>query len=375
MDTTDPDITFDRDGVCNHCRYFEMKVRPRWLPDQRGAALLDAMIARIRAEGRGRPYDSIIGLSGGVDSSYLAVKAVEWGLRPLAVHVDAGWNSELALRNIELIVTRLGLDLHTIVIDWEEMRDLQLAFLRANVANQDTAQDHGFFAALYRYAVRHHFKYLLSGANFATESILPQAWGYSAMDCYHIRTIHRRFGERPLRTFPLVGFFDLHINYPYLKRLRVIAPLNYVAYRKQNAISYLEAKYGWRYYGGKHYESRWTRFFQAHYLPIKFGYDKRRAHLSSLVVAGEMTRDEALEELAKPLYTGNELAADCAFVAKKLGISTEALRNLIEQPGRHYSEYPNSEMLLTLLTVAGRSARQALYACRRVAGVAQARRI
>ncbi len=368
MDTSDPDIEFDSEGICSHCQFFDAKVLPRWFPDRRGEALLNSITERVRTEGCGKPYNSIIGLSGGVDSSYLAVKSVEWGLRPLAVHVDAGWNSELAIRNIEQIVTRLQLDLHTIVIDWEEMRDLQLAFLRANVANQDTPQDHAFFAALYGYAVDNGFGYLLSGANYATESILPKAWGYSAMDARHIRHIHRRFGARPLRSFPLVGFFDLYVSYPYLRRLQVVSPLNYMRYRKNEAISYLESNYGWRYYGGKHYESRWTRFFQAYYLPTKFGYDKRRAHLASLVTAGEISRAEALQELAKPLYTANELAADKAFVAKKLGITLDELETLVREAGRHYSEYPNTDGLLRLLIGAGRCARGVIRAARHAVG-------
>jgi N-acetyl sugar amidotransferase len=373
MDTTDPEIAFDSDGVCSHCRFFEQKVRPRWFPDDRGAALLRAMIARVRADRRGRPYDSLIGLSGGVDSSYLAVKAREWGLHPLAVHIDAGWNSELAVANIERIVTRLGLDLHTIVVDWQEMRDLQLAFLRANVANQDTPQDHVFFAGLYSYAVGNGFKYILSGANWATESILPKAWGYSAMDLRHIRAVHRRFGARPLSSLPLIGFFDCHIGYPYLRRMRVLSPLNFVEYRKDEAIAYLERNYDWRYYGGKHYESRWTRFFQAYYLPTKFGYDKRRAHLASLVMSGELTREAALDELARPLYTANELAADAAFVAKKLGIAVDELNALVSQPPVHHSAYPSNERLMDALVAAGRLARRCVTAARAASSAAKDR--
>lgn len=368
MDTSDPEIVFDDDGVCSHCHFFARKVMPRWHPDERGEKLLREMIADIKRRGRGKPYDSIIGLSGGVDSSYLAVKLVEWGLRPLAVHVDAGWNSELAVKNIEEIVGRLGLDLHTVVIDWEAMRDLQLAFLRANVANQDTPQDHAFFASLYRYALGKGIKRVISGANYATESILPSAWGYSPMDVRHIKAIHRRFGGRPLRSFPLAGTFDVYVNFPYLRRLEVVAPLNYMPYRKTDAIAHLEKHYGWRYYGGKHYESRWTRFFQAYYLPSKFGYDKRRAHLASLVVAGEMTREEALAELQKPLYTANELAEDKAFVAKKLRLGVAELDALVAQPPRHYSEFPNSESMFKMLLAGARLARGAAQRFRRLPG-------
>jgi N-acetyl sugar amidotransferase len=349
MDTTDPEIAFDSDGVCSHCKFFDERVAQYWFPDERGEARLQRMIEEVKEYGKGKPYDSIIGLSGGVDSSYLAVKVGEWGLRPLAVHVDAGWNSELAVKNIEQIIGKVGLDLITHVVDWEDMRELQLAFLRSNLANQDVPQDHAFFAALYQYATKNGIKYVISGSNYATESILPQAWGYDAMDATHVRAVHKRFGTRKLRSFPIVGFLDYHIYYPRIKKMTVLAPLNYMRYRKEEAIEYLEKNYGWRYYGGKHYESRWTRFFQAYYLPTKFGYDKRKAHLASLVVAGEITREEALKQLEKPLYTENELAEDKAFVAKKLGLSVAELDDLIAQPTRDYTEFPHQKAKVELL--------------------------
>lgn len=342
MDTTDHEITFDQNGVCNHCHYFDNQLKHYWFPDERGEPLLRKMVAEVQEFGRGKPYDSIIGLSGGVDSSYLACKVKEWGLRPLAVHVDGGWNSELAVKNIEQIVTRAGLDLVTHVVDWDEMRDLQLAFLKSHVANQDSPQDHAFFAALYNFAVKNGIKYVISGSNYATESILPVSWGYDPMDVRHVKSIHKQFGTVPLKTFPLVSFFDFHVYYPQIKEMTVLRPLNLTYYNKSYAIEYLEKNYGWRYYGGKHYESRWTRFFQAYYLPTKFNYDKRKAHLASLVVAGEISRDEALKELEKPLYTENELAEDKAFVAKKLGISVEELDELVHAPPKHYTDYPNS---------------------------------
>ncbi len=343
MDSTDPEIVFDEEGVCNHCHYFERQLKYYWYPDERGKPLLDEMIAEVRAYGANKKYDAIIGLSGGVDSSYLAVKVAEWGLRALAVHVDGGWNSELAVKNIEQIVTKAGLDLVTHVVDWDEMRDLQLAFLKSHVANQDSPQDHAFFAGLYHFAVKADIKYVISGSNYATESILPVSWGYDPMDIRHLKHIHKRFGTQPLKTFPLVDFYQFHIYYPRIKNMTVLRPLNLMPYSKSQAIDYLEKEYGWRYYGGKHYESRWTRFFQAYYLPKKFGYDKRKAHLASIVVSGEITREEALKELEKPLYSGNELAEDLAFVAKKLGISVAELHGLVDAPPKHYSEYPTNE--------------------------------
>lgn len=343
MDTTDPMIRFNEQGICSHCHYFDEIIKPNWWPNQQGELMLECMLEKVKSHGKGRRYDCIVGVSGGVDSSYLTTKIVERGLRPLMVHVDAGWNSELAVKNIEQLINKLRLDLITHVVNWEEMRDLQLAFLRSNVANQDVPQDHAFFAALYNFAVKENIKYVISGSNYATESLLPQAWGYDAMDVKHLEAIHRQFGTKPLKTFPRVSFFEFYIYYPRVLKMQVLAPLNYMPYRRSVAIETLERDYGWRYYGGKHYESRWTRFFQAHYLPVKFGYDKRKAHLSSLIVAGEITRNEALEELKVPLYDERELASDKLFVAKKLGVTVEELQALIDSPPRDYSEFPNNE--------------------------------
>lgn len=344
MDTTDPWISFDEAGQCNHCRGFETDFRPYWKPNEQGWRELQPILAEIKASGAGKPYDCIIGLSGGVDSSYLAVKLVEWGLRPLVVHVDAGWNSELAVKNIEEIVSRLNLDLITHVVNWEDMKNLHLAFLRSQVANQDIPQDHAFFAALYRYAIRSGIKYVINGTNFATESILPQAWGYDAMDARHLKAIHRQFGTRKLVDYPIINAWQYYVYFPRVLKMKVVSPLNLIPYVKSEAVDLLEKRYGWRYYGGKHYESRWTRFHQAHYLPAKFGYDKRKAHLASLIVSGQMTKEEALSELERPLYTDNELAEDKVFVAKKLGLTVPELEAFITDPPRDHAEFPTNEL-------------------------------
>lgn len=343
MDTTDPDIIFDAGGVCSHCRRFEQTFQPNWFPNDEGRRRLEAMVAQIKAEGRGRDYDCIIGLSGGVDSSYLAIKVKELGLRPLVVHVDAGWNSELAVKNIESLVRALGFDLFTLVIDWEEMRDLQVAFLRAGVANQDVPQDHAYFAGLYRFATREKIRWVLSGGNYATEGILPQSWGYNAMDVRHLTSIHRQFGRRPLRTFPTVSFFNLYFGYPLIRKMRVLRPLDFMPYGKEEAMQELSARFGWRYYGAKHHESVWTKFFQGYYLPARFGFDKRKAHLSSLIVSGQITRDQALHELAQPAYAPDELRRDRAFVGKKLGLSEEEFDALLHAPLKSYQDYPSNE--------------------------------
>lgn len=346
MDESDPDIKFNDDGLCNHCIEALEKLRRGWFPNEIGLDRLHQISQNIKRFGENKEYDCIIGVSGGVDSSYLLHVAVNtMQLRPLVVHVDAGWNSEIAVKNIEKLTSALNLDLYTYVVDWEEMKDLQLAFLQSSVANQDTPQDHVFFAKLYEYAVDNDIKYVLTGSNLTSESILPKSWGYSASDRTQIMAIHKKFGEKPLKTFPTAGFFRRNIYWPYIKKMEIISPLNYIDYNKNLAIEYLEKCYGWKYYGGKHHESKWTKFFQCFYLPTKFGYDKRRAHLSSMIIAKQMERSDALLELEAPLYAQFELLEDKKYVAKKLGIDLLRLEQLIQLPNKTYKDYPNEEAL------------------------------
>jgi N-acetyl sugar amidotransferase len=351
MDTTDPDITFDEDGVCNHCRKFETELKPKWFPNEEGKKKLDKIIEQIKIDGKGRDYDCIIGLSGGVDSSYLAyVLRTEYPeLRILAVHVDAGWNSELAVQNIQNIVERLEIDLHTEVIDWEEMRDLQLAYLKSSLANQDVPQDHAFFATLYDQLIRHKIKYFLTGHNIATESILPASWGYSAMDSIQLKAIHRIYGQKKLKKFILLSFFKKYFWNPYFGSFKTIPPLDYMEYNKQEAKKIIIEKLNWKDYGGKHHESIFTKFFQSYYLPKKFNFDKRRAHLSSLIVSGQISRESALKELENPPYNPDELNSDKEYIAKKLGISVEELDNIIALPNKYYTDYPSEKILLDKL--------------------------
>ena len=341
MDSSDPAISFNTQGICNHCREFDEVTSKGWFPNEEGARRLAVMVDQMKADGKGKPYDCILGLSGGVDSSYLALKVHERGLRPLVVHVDAGWNSELAVANIEKIVKFCDFDLHTHVVDWEEMRDLQLAFLRSGIANQDVPQDHIFCASTYHYATKHGIKYVLSGDNLATESIYPRAWTGSAMDAINLHAIHRKFGQRRLKDYRTVSFFDYYLWYPFVKQLRTVRPLNYMPYDKKMATAELEQKIGWRAYGRKHGESIFTKFFQNYYLPTRFEYDKRRPHFSSLIVSGQMSRDEAMEKLAEPLYSPNELEIDIAYLCKKLGIGRNDFEEFIMAPRHSCLEYPN----------------------------------
>lgn len=349
MDTSDTEIVFNEAGICNHCIEFDSVTRKLWHPDQVGAAMLNVKLRQIMAAGRNKEYDCVIGLSGGIDSSYLALKTMEWGLRPLVIHVDAGWNSELAASNIERIVKHCNFDLHTIVVDWEEMRDLHLSYLRSGVSNQDVPQDHAFFANLYHFSSKHNIKYVLIGGNIATESVFPRSWHGSAMDSTNLLSIHRKFGERSLSTYRTISFWSMYFYYPFIKGLRIVRPLNFVPYNKNDAVNELKAKVGWRDYGFKHGESRFTKLFQAHLLPMRFGYDKRRPHLSSLIVSGQLSRRDAIQLLNEPLYDPLDLQSDIDFFCKKMRISKAEFEGFIAGPKRHYSEFSNWDMRLSVL--------------------------
>ena len=345
MDTTDPDITFDENGVSNHALSYEAIIAPIVEKAQSGAAAseLQQLVERIKADGRGKPYDCVIGISGGVDSSYLVLQAVRLGLRPLAVHFDSGWNSELAVDNIHNIVTKLNLDLYTHVVDWREMRDLQLSFFKASIANCDVPTDHAFGWVAYQQAVKYGIKYILSGGNFVSESVLPQSWGYNAGDATQLRAIQKRFGTVRLKTYPVMGLFRRNIWFPYVRRINTVRLLDLMPYHYREAKAEITRELGWRDYGGKHYESVFTRYFQGYYLPTKFGYDKRLAHLSSLILSKEITRDEALDEVEASNYPEALRTQDHEFIAKKLGVSVAELEQIFARPPVDYSAYPNGK--------------------------------
>jgi N-acetyl sugar amidotransferase len=340
MDTSDPEITFDGKGVCNHCLDFEKIARHNWFPNEEGKSLWAATVEQIKASGKGKDYDCILGLSGGVDSSYLAIKIREWGLRPLVVHVDAGWNSELAVRNIEALINYCNYDLYTHVIDWEDMRDLHLAYMRAGIANQDVPQDHVFFASLYHFATSNGIRYILSGGNLATEGIFPRAWHGSAMDAINLKAIHQQYGERKLQHYKTISFFEYYVWYPFVKRMRTVRPLNYMPYDKARALDELVRAVGYKPYPRKHGESLFTKLFQNYYLPQRYGYDKRKPHLSSLIVSGQMTRDEAQRRLNEPLYDPIELENDISYFCKKLRISRSQFDELMNVPTQSHTHFP-----------------------------------
>ncbi|MCL2122744.1 MAG: N-acetyl sugar amidotransferase [Desulfovibrionaceae bacterium] len=351
MDTSDPEIRFDAEGRCCHCTDALARLEKFYLPDARGEQRLAALIAEIKTAGKGKAYDCIIGLSGGADSSYLAYKSGEWGLRTLIFHVDGGWNTEQAQKNVEKLAARLGYDLHVHTVDWEEMKDLQVAYLRSALANQDVPQDHLFFAVLFREAEKAGIRYWLSGSNLVSESILPLAWEYTAMDSRQIKAVHTTFGSRPLRSFPLLSFFEyckFYGDLPLFQTVRTIKPLNLIPYDVFKARQEMTDAFGWQDYGKKHDESRFTKLFQNHYQPRKFGYEKRRAHFASLIISGVMTRERALAEMEKPLYDPAELEADIAHVCERLEISRSDWESFMALPNRHYTDYPNHEGLIRL---------------------------
>ena len=349
MDTSDPQITFDERGYCNHCTNVDNIIIPqRWF-FRNELQQLNTILDKIREAGKGKPYDCVIGLSGGVDSSYLAYLVVrQFGLRPLAVHVDAGWNSETAVHNIEMLVRKLNLDLYTEVIDWEEVQDLQRAYIKAGVANQDVPQDHVFFTVLYKKTQEHGIKYFLSGGNYATESILPSSWGYNAMDSTNLKAIHAQFGQRPLKKYPLLSFFKQYIYYRFIYKVNIIRPLDYLPYKREEAIELLEKELSWKNYGDKHHESRWTRWFQSHSLPTRFGFDKRKAHLSSMIMSGEITRETVLEKLKSPLYDENALRIDEEFIIKKLNMERSEFYRCFRQELKSYADFSNQEKFFKL---------------------------
>lgn len=351
MDTTDPEIRFDENGVCSHCKSYAQKIEKYGLDDHEKSLALEKVVAKMKEDGKGREYDCVLGISGGVDSAYLAYTAHKLGLRILAVHVDAGWNSDVAVENIQKLCNKLKLDLHTIVVDWTTMKELQRAYMFSGLPNLDTPQDHVFTAATYAYAHKHGIKYMLNGSNLATEGILPTAWGYSSTDYVCLKSVYKKCGRNlvSLKKYPHMSTLK-YFKYQYLGATERVNLLNYVPYSKKMAMQVLEKEFGWKYYGGKHFESRFTKFFQSYYLPKKFGYDKKRAHLSSLVVGGEMTRDEALREMEdQSAYTEEEMLVDRDYILKKLDITLDEWKQIMKAPCKNEDDYKNNKKILETL--------------------------
>lgn len=332
MDTSDPGITFDEHGVCSHCQRFDENVKELGYQPGKSEEDLKKILAEMKKAGKGKEYDCILGISGGVDSSYLAYLTSQMDLRVLAVHVDAGWNSDIAVSNIQKMCEKLKIDLHTIVIDWPTMKELQRAYMFSGLPDLDAPQDHAFVAAMYQYAQKYHITYMLNGGNMATEGILPPDWGHDAGDWWHMKSVYQKCGRGKcsLKKYPHMGLLAFTKARTEIHQVRL---LNFVPYSKKEAIETLHREFGWEYYGGKHFESRFTKFFQSYYLPVKFGYDKRRAHLSSLIVGGEMTREEALKQMeSEYAYPMEEMLEDRDYILKKLDISLEEWEGIMQMP-------------------------------------------
>ena len=352
MDTSDSLIKFNENGVCEYCINFKKNILPNWNKQLNNKKYLNLLAENIKKNTKNQKYNCIIGISGGVDSSYVAhIAKTLMDLNPLLLHVDAGWNSIEAVSNIEKLVDKLGLDLHTEVVDWDEMRDLQLSFFKAGVPHLDTPQDHAFFAGLYNFARKHKFKYILTGANFSTESVRePLEWHYHATDLRHLIDIQKKFGNIKLKNFPLTDIFKYKIYYRYIDGIQIIKPLNYVTYEKNKAINLLEENYDWSKYPHKHYESRFTSFYEGYWLRTRFGFDKRRAHYSSLILSNQMTRAEALDLISTSLLDEIKINNEAQYISSKLNITTDQLKQFYSLPLKSYRDFKNNSYLINLGT-------------------------
>jgi N-acetyl sugar amidotransferase len=350
MDTSDTRIQFDENGVCDHTLDYQQNTAPNWHTDERGKAELQKIINKIKEDGKGRDFDCLLGLSGGVDSSYMLHIAVkEFGLRPLVFHVDGGWNSELAVHNINMMIDKLGLDLYTEVINWEEMRDFQLAFFKSGLPHIDVPQDHAFIATLYNFADKYKIKYIMNGGNISTECVRnPMEFLYYGTDMVHLNDIRKQFSTNPMKTYPFSSIFRHKFYLRYIKGVKVVKPLNYRPYIKAEALAMLEKEYGWKPYPQKHFESRFTKFYEGYWLPERFGFDTRRVQYSSLIHTGQMTREEALEALKKPAYNPDTIEDEFNYIATKLGITPKELRGYFTMPKKFYWDYKNSETIFNL---------------------------
>jgi len=350
LDTSYPGITFNDEGECNLVADFHTNVKPQWHLGTEGRRQLEIMVDEIKKSGKRRDFDCIMGLSGGADSSYmLHVMVTEFGLRPLVFHVDGGWNSEIAVHNINGLIDQLGLDLYTEVINWEEMRDFQLAMFKSGVPHLDIPQDMAFVGVLYKFAKKHGIKYILNGGNISTECVpRPLDIIYWGTDMTQIRDITSRFGTVPMRTYPFSSIYYHKIYLPYIKGIKVLKPLNFMPYIKHESMQEMERIYGWKPYPQKHFESRFTRFFEGYWLPTRFGFDMRRVDLSSLILTGQISRDEALTQLEQSPYDQELIQQDFNYIATKLGISSDELRSYHEMPKKYYWDYKNQRRIFNV---------------------------
>ena len=347
MDTSDTRIIFDHNGVCDHCNTFYKNILPYWKTDKTGHNQLVQLIDKIKISGKNKEFDCIMGMSGGIDSSYLLyVMKEKYNLRPLVFHVDAGWNSQIAVNNIERLVDGLKLDLYTEVINWEEIKDLQLAFFKSGVPHIDVPQDHAFFATMYKFASKHNIKYILTGGNYSTECIRnPLEWMYYQSDSYQLKDIHKKFGKKPLKTYPVTNILWHKVYLPYIKRIKLIRPLDFIPYFKKEALEILIDKFGYQEYHQKHFESRFTQFYESYWLPKRFGYDTRKVQFSSLILTNQMNRQDAIEKLKISSYDKENIKHDFEYIANKLDITVDELQSYLNAPLKTYKDYKSQEDL------------------------------
>ena len=347
MDTTDLKIIFDNSGVCDHCNTYYSDILPIWQNGDGMHNQLEEIVSKIKESNKGEDFDCIMGMSGGIDSSYLLYSMVkDYELRPLVFHVDAGWNSQIAVNNIERLIDGLGLDLYTEVINWEEIKDLQLAFFKSGVSHIDVPQDHAFFATMYKFASENNIKYILTGGNYSTECVRnPLEWMYYQSDSAQLRDIHSRFGTIPLDSYPITNILWHKFYLPYIKGVRLIRPLDYIPYHKEEAMNLLVDKFGYQKYPQKHFESRFTMFYESYWLPKRFGYDTRKVQYSSLILTGQMTRNEALEKLEKPAYDEETIHLEFEYISNKLGITVEELQSYMDAPIKTYKDYKSQQYI------------------------------
>lgn len=350
MDTSDSNIVFDENGVCDHCNDFYKNVKPNWHTDEKGKSQLEKIVAKIKQDGKGKDFDCILGLSGGVDSSYMLHLAVkEFGLKPLVFHVDGGWNSELAVHNIQMLVEKLNLDLYTEVINWEEMRDFQLTYFKSGVPHIDIPQDHAFVATLYNFAYKYNIKYILNGGNISTECVRnPMEFLYYGTDMAQIGDIRKQFSTNEMKTYPFSSVLRHKVYLRYVKGITVVKALNYMPYIKEDALKLLENEYSWKPYPQKHFESRFTKFYEGYWLPERFGFDTRRVQYSSLILTEQMQREEAIEKLKKPAYNPETIEDEFSYIATKLQISVEELKQYFNMPKKFYWDYKNQKNIFNL---------------------------
>lgn len=336
-----PEFRLDEHGICNYCHEYREKEAIRLMKSPERENALDALVAKIKKTGVGKPYDCLIGVSGGVDSTYTAYFVKRLGLRPLAVHFDNGWNSELAVHNIQKVLEKLDIDLFTYVVNWNEFKDLQMSFLKASTPDGEIPTDHAILATLYQVAGKHNIKFIISGNNFKTEGVMPRLWAYGHIDWTYINGIHKKFGSKKLKTYPHFTLIKF-LWYTLVRRVKIISILNYMDYDKDEAMRVLQEELNWQYYGGKHYESNYTKFYQGIILPQKFNIDKRKLHLSALILCCQMSKEEAVEELKKPVYPPNQVNEDTEYVAKKYGISPAEIQDIIKAQPRSFLDYPSN---------------------------------